>query len=196
MTAAVEVPMCVRVGCARPLRRRTGEALPEFRNRRYCSQGCYNQRRIPVGQEQRHARQLLSRDCAACGARLVRKDGEAPVDWKRRKFCGKTCSLTATRVVRAVKAPLVDGELDWQSNSKCRGTEHIAWWARDSGWEEEERLRELAVRYCRPCPVRAACRLRSEIEPDGVWGGVVVRHVGGRPHRLDLLDPVESVRAS
>lgn len=51
------------------------------------------------------------------------------------------------------------------------------------------RLRPVAVSYCRPCPVREACREAGRGERWGLWGGVVRLAGAGSsgPAEVDLL---------
>ena len=129
---------------------------------------------------------------------LTRRQGECGADFRKRRFCGRDCSNAAVGKPQStpLAVPLRQDRTDW-SKAACRGQHDVAWWT-DTGRDadEEERLRELARWYCAACPLMEACRERGRTEQFGLFGGVLWRAVAGRRVALDLLVPVESVRAS
>jgi hypothetical protein len=201
MTAAVQVRVCANPHCGRELVRRPGEKTPDWVSRRFCGQPCYRWRTASTPAPVARPKLPPRRWCGApgCGLELKQKYGECPADFRKRRFCGRDCSNRAAgkpQISVLDLAPLRDTRTDW-SQAACLAASDLAWWT-DTGRDadEVERLRELAVWYCAGCPLRRACEERGEAEKFGLHGGVLWRHVGGRRVPLDLLAPVESVRAS
>lgn len=188
---------CASPGCGLRLERRAGENSADWKTRRYCSAQCYRPRKTPAA-----TRPVLParRWCGSpgCGLELKRRHGECAADFRKRRFCTKDCSNRAAGKPQPVAAPVVlrEDRTDW-SKAKCASQDDVAWWT-DTGRDEDEedRLRDLAHRYCAPCPLRRLCEERGRTEKFGLYGGVLWRSVGGQRVALDLLAPVESVRAS
>lgn len=192
---------CASPECGALLVRKTGENSADWRSRAFCSHSCYRWRTTPKTPEPR-PKLPPRRWCGApgCGLELKRKYGECGADFRKRRFCGRDCSNRAAGKPQTTAldlAPLLDTRTDWSQAACSREASDLAWWT-DTGRDdaEVERLRELAVWYCAGCPLRAACAARGEAEKFGLHGGVLWRHVAGRRVPLDLLAPVESVRAS
>lgn len=189
------VRRCANPTCCAPLERRPKENSADWRTRRYCRASCYRPRKVP-------ARPALParRWCGApgCGLELKRRHGECGADFRKRRFCGRDCSNRAVGKPQPPAGTVVlrDTRTDW-SQAACREAEDAAWWT-DTGRDadEVERLRELAVWFCADCPLFDACKPRGEAEKFGLYAGVLWRDVSGARVPLDLLAPVESVRAS
>lgn len=186
---------CANADCRALLERRQGENSADWRSRRYCRASCYRPRTVPA-RPQLPAR----RWCGApgCGLELKRRLGECGADFRKRRFCGRDCSNSAAGKPRLPAGTVVlrEDRTDW-SKAACRAAPNAAWWT-DTGRDddEEERLRDLAHRYCAPCPLRRLCEERGRAERFGLYGGVLWRSVGGQRVPLDLLAPVQSVVAS
>lgn len=86
------------------------------------------------------------------------------------------------RLNRAAPPPAPD-----LTGGHCRGSDLRLFFA-----DEQERtvaatarMRPVAVTYCQPCPIRAACAARGEAMEYGLWGGVLQR--GRKIPAVDLL---------
>jgi len=78
----------------------------------------------------------------------------------------------------------------------CFGRPDAFWTDTGRDDDEVERLRGLAYRFCEGCPIRQGCKAYGRQVRFGLYGGELWRDDRGTRVALDLLAPVESVRAS
>jgi hypothetical protein len=188
---------CASPGCGARLERRDGENSADWKTRRYCSAQCYRPRKNPGAT---HPVLPARRWCGSpgCGLELKRRHGECAADFRKRRFCTRDCSNRAAGKPQPAAGTVVlrEDRTDW-SKAKCASQDDVAWWT-DTGRDEdeEERLRDLAHRYCAPCPLRKVCEERGRAERFGLFGGVLWRVVGGRAVALDLLAPPERIEVA
>lgn len=188
------VRRCANPTCSAPLERRPKENSADWRTRRYCRASCYRPQKPP-------ARPALPtrRWCGApgCGLELKRRHGECGADFRKRSFCGRDCANQAAGKPQpapvAVPAEIV--QLD-RGVGACFGRPDAFWTDTGRDEDEVERLRGLAYRFCEGCPIRQGCKAYGREVRFGLYGGELWRDDRGTRVPLDLLAPVESVRAS
>lgn len=128
-------------------------------------------------------------NCQRCGQSIPRPRGKSWPQYRKRKYCSKSC-LGAERQGHPVAygSPVghrlggqirpVTVELDWQADAACRrtGVDRELFFHPDgergpTGAQHRERQ---ALAVCVDCPVRSACLRHALAVPEsyGVWGGM------------------------
>lgn len=214
VTAAVEIEakVCVRVGCGKTLVRTVTKSDTVWDRQIYCDPTCYRFRNVAPGEEPVDSERVCRNP--GCGQVLTRNRQESPSTFRRRSHCDQKCrsariAKAAKRVsVRLVHPPVLppppvvaaSPESEW--DSPCAGSRESFWFdstlkTKSERIAEENRLRELAVRMCGPCPFRLLCAGRGDEVKHGMYGAVLWRDERGEPTRVELFaQPSAERRAS
>lgn len=77
---------------------------------------------------------------------------------------------------------------EWENGALCAQVSPDWWINEDDG---PASLR--ATRVCQACPVRAACRVASVMEPAGMWAGVKTLARNGQRRRAGIRKDLEKL---
>lgn len=93
---AAQVKACA--GCRGEMRRKSGERMNKWRERRFCSWGCrYGG---PPGPRPEASGVRETKPCVECGADVVRPAKYSTKNWEARKYCSRRCASAAGQPFR------------------------------------------------------------------------------------------------